>query len=842
MPISQDPMQGIKPCFKPLPPAAAVPAYPGMLQKFIRLLESVSCTMDEYDNDWMVVSPDGRRLRVPKTESGTRACSSGVMLLMSELRVTMGDGSVAFAIQEDTGRLWHRTVDNGRTMFHPIASIEAEFGIAAVEHMNGIDEFVRRCVEQVPAARLVLGVKFANKGFARTKVSASRTELRVVGPDDPRFNQIWALDLSDIAYCTARVERFRSMAQTVVDGDAATEMLARTIAAPVCQPYMHGIAFLTGPGGNGKGLTIEATAALYGRLGAPFSLAALLGVGRSSSTTNDQASIGLLTGLLAYDSDAVNPGQGLVENLKKAAAGEELSMRLLQQNVATNRATAFMIAATNRGSTLPSTPEWRRRIWITPFRSDTGEETVLRWADYLGDGTTPDDGIIDALMAGAASFAFGRPDPMTVSCLTEGLTLYGQTVRGLLMSCAPLEEHGLPDKPRVPVSHQELRDLRVGEKERREQLALMGLATASMRDVHGDGQTRQVIYIKDLKRFEPFADEWRRQNAANQAEQAEEDKSKQELIQKAQGLLLDAQPLAEMEAAQQISLLRTIAGLDGRILVPSASQWDGKGIKGSWNNDESGIPHPLHDYDLTNAPDRYGFSVSEDLLILDCDSSKQVGEEHGLDSLMRIPGVSLDDLDTLVMRSPHGLHLVYRMPDRWVGHVKASTGVHGTRIDLRPGCKSYVIGPGSHWTDGQGEHAYPGIVRLPSPKLIPCADEASQKERRLPVLPDAIARWIMSDRKCFDAPMASLPSRHHTTSIVRRDDEHVNLQPMGTGQTHDSLCSMTMQAAGRAKNRGWSPERLDEEMNRIRDAVPASHDPADTERCIESAIRKAGLE
>lgn len=832
---------------KPLPQYKPLAPYPGMLRKLCTLLSGVSCTTVAFDDNWLIISPDGRRITVPKTDAGIPVCSSGAALAMAELRVTMGSGPIAFAIQEGTGRLWHRRVENGKTMFHPIASIEAEFGIPLSDHLSGIDEFVQRAVERVPEARLVLGVKFANQGFARTYCGGGgRSRTTIVHPDDPRFSMIWSLDLSHISYCDERVKRFQHMAHLIVDEKTAAEVLARSIAAPVCQPYMHGAAFFTGPGGNGKGLTIRAIAALYKGLASSFNLASLLGVARSSSTTNDQASVGLLTGLLAYDSDAVNPGQGLVENLKKATAGETLSMRLLKQNVSSNTVTAFMIMATNRSSTLPSTPEWKRRIWNVPFRSDTTEEAVMRWAEYLGDGTNPDDGIIDALMAGAVSFAYGHPDPVAVNRLTEGLTLYGQTVRDLLMSCAPLGADGLPDRPRVPVSCPELKDLRVGEKERADQLSLMGLTTASKRDVHGDGRTRQVICIKDVRRFEPFADEWRKQDEANRREQIIEDKTKAELVGKARGLLLDAKPLMGLDTTDQIRTMQSIPEMDGWILTPKESQWEGKdekGIRAHWQDDET-IRNNLRSYNPADAPEKYGFSAGSGLIIIDCDAPKDKKSypEHGVDTLAKL-GITLDDLRTLALRSMHGVHLVYRLPADWIGRVKASTHVHGTNIDLRPGRKSYVVGPGSHWVSRRGTQCtYPGIIMLPPETLIDSADESSQKERRIPLLPSVIAEWIASDSNCLEK--SSVPEASHPASVNQGDgkrnaDWHVDIPPMGPGATHDAVRDTAMKIAGIAAKYNWPDARRNAEMDRLRAAVPASHDPQDTERVIASAIRKA---
>lgn len=846
--------EGFSILYRPLPRPKPVVPYPGLKRKFADLYQQVSCTTKASDDDWAVVSSSGRRIKVPASGFG-EACSANVALVMAELRETMA-GDFAFVLQEGTDRLWHRVRgEDGRVVYHPIASVEAEFGIAAAEHMQGINEFVARMVRQLPDARLVLGVKFANMGVARTYGDDPLiTSTARVLPGDSRFGRIWALDMSRVAYDESRVARFRRESMRIVADKASSETLARTVAAPVAQPYAHGVSDLVGVGGKGKGTTIRAMSGLYGELAGAFSLAALLGVAKTSSTTNDQATKALITKLFAYDSDSPDPGRGAVENLKKAAAGEELLMRLLQQNVAMAEATAFMVLATNHNSTLPSSPEWKRRLWIVAFRSDTSEQDVIRWRRYLGDGSRDDDGIIDALMAGAVSFAAGRPDPQASVTITEGLTVWGRALRDLLMACGPLQKDGLPDRARVWIRHKELESMRVTTKEKQEQLDLMGLAVDSMRDIHktgGDNRSRQVAYIKDTVKFAPFAAEWRACQAADEAERELDEHDTSRRIAEAEARFLHADPLpAPRPGVQgQVDLLRSVANLDGWLLTPGSSQWTGrnlKGINGDWRHDGR-LRHDLRTYDSTVLLDKFGFCAADNIIIVDCDGPApgQDRPDSGVATLAAIPGITPDILSsTLVMRSPHGVHFVWRMPDDWIGRIKASTRVHGSNIDLRPGGRSYVLGPGSHWTDATGEHSYPGVISLPPMDLIEWADEASQQERRLPMLPTPIADWISSDPKTFEATQdeGKRPLRTEQADApasAAGGDGHVPIPHMTPGDTHDKLRDTAMRIAGRARNRGWDEQRRDREMDRLRAAVPAGHDPKDTEACITSAIRKA---
>lgn len=818
----------------PLPPIRPVAPYAGMSRRIEELCARTTAATGP-DQQWDKISATGRRVRIPRDDSGRPMCGASVALALADLRDTMNaDGTTLppFCLQGD--RLWHLTGVGGRTPYHPIASVQSEFGIVAAEHMGDIEAYVRHAVYENPQARIVMGVRFSERGVCRT--GGVNTTTKFVRPGDPEWELPWALDFSEIDYDERRIARWRSEACAIVAGDNNAEMLARIVAAPACQSYQHGFGVLTGTGGNGKGSLIEAMADLYGPLAAPFDLACLLGVSRGSSTMHDQSTVGLLTGLLAYDTDAVDPAQGASEMLKKAAAGEPLSMRLLQQNVATDRATAFMVVATNQAPTFDSLPSFERRVWLVAFREQVDEDTVRDFRAYLGDGSHPDDGIIDALIAGADSFARQRPDPKTVSRLISGLDDYGKALLDRLMTCnqrdnGNVTEPWTVERARVPVSDGKLPA--AAYSERRRQWNMMGLSSGSLRDVHGDHRTRQMIYVADPLKFQPFAEAWHRQQAANQAEaDAEERRAREEttgLVDYTRRILLNAVPCETAPGvAGQVSLLRTIDGLDGTLIVPTPAQWRGKGVMAHWRDDPS-IRRDMRSCGLDDLPDRCAFSPAADVIIVDLDGA----DGDGVAALARVPGMTPAMFDTLAMRTPHGVHLVYRLPEGLKGHVKASTRVHGEMVDLRPGGRSYVIAPGSRWSDEDGDHAYPGIIRLPMPD--------QHGRRQLPVLPVPLRRWLESAGGVVEIPQsASGPTRSASTGAGQGQTVS-NMPTMRAGCTHNPLRDCAYRIAQTAREQGWSRERVDAEMLRLRSAVPAGHDPRDTEECIRSALRKAGF-
>lgn len=287
----------------------------------------------------------------------------------------------------------------------------------------------------------------------------------------------------------------------------------------------------------------------------------------------------------------------------------------------------------------------------------------------------------------------------------------------------------------------------------------------------------------------------------------------------------------------QVGLLRSVEGFDATLLVAPADAWHGKGLAVKWQDPASRVRQPLATADPARIPGVYGLLPDRHVIIIDIDAAKHGGTD-GIDTLAAIPGLTAGDLVTMVMRSPHGLHLVYRMPADWIGRVKAATHVHGAQIDLRTGERSYVVGPGSRIVVDGSVVEYPGVVALPP---IVRDEDGDGGCRRLPMLPPAFARWIMQDKSVFDVPSSSAAADGKRPYHVPMpaDDGHVPIPPMMPGATHDALRDTALRIAGRAAHRGYDRQWLDGEMDRLRAAVPAGHDPRDTDACIASAVDKA---
>lgn len=569
---SQGAMRPLEARFDQLPDMTPVAPYPGMTSRIQTLCRSVTSARSSLEL-WDIISATGRRIQIPRSKDGVPLCSAVVACALANLRDTVNGTCTAFAWDEDG--LWHLNAStDGYAHWHPVASVQSEFGIIAAEHRSDIEEYVRHAVMAEPRVRIVRGVKFADRGFCRDEDVVNNHTITVY-PDHPMWNRPWALDMGGITYDKARVDRFRRQAVAVVYPEAV-EALARMVAAPVCQPYMHGIALLSGKGGKGKGSVLNAMTGLYGELAKPFSMAGLLGVNRASSTMNEQAGEPLVTSLFAYDSDSVRiDGRGMLKNIKKATAGEEVMIRKLQQNVAVSRVTAFMAICTNHAPAFDMDSEWDRRIWNIPFRTNATEAEVQAWREYIGDEHHPGDGIIDALMAGAVSFALGHPDPKVAPRITDQLTDYGIELLDKMMTCAPLDDDGMPIDARVPAQDVICKS----EHEKREQRNMMGLASMLKRDIRGDKTPKQMVYIKDPARFRPFAEHWLAEQAAIAAED-EARRARDEADEEyARHILMEVPPFESVPGvAAQIEILREVDDLEGTLITPTPSQWQGKGI------------------------------------------------------------------------------------------------------------------------------------------------------------------------------------------------------------------------------------------------------------------------
>lgn len=158
-------MRPLEARFDQLPDMTPVAPYPGMTSRIQTLCRSVTSARSSLE-PWDIISATGRRIQIPRSKDGVPLCSAAVACALADLRDTVNNTCTAFAWDEDG--LWHLNAStDGYARWHPIASVQHEFGITAAEHRGDIEEYVRHAVIAEPQARIVHGVKFADRGFCR---------------------------------------------------------------------------------------------------------------------------------------------------------------------------------------------------------------------------------------------------------------------------------------------------------------------------------------------------------------------------------------------------------------------------------------------------------------------------------------------------------------------------------------------------------------------------------------------------------------------------------------------------------------------------------------------------
>lgn len=101
---------------------------------------------------------------------------------------------------------------------------------------------------------------------------------------------------------------------------------------------------------------------------------------------------------------------------------------------------------------------------------------------------------------------------------------------------------------------------------------------------------------------------------------------------------------------------------------------------------------------ITDKMTRYAVIPLGDCFVIDCDKPSEADGPDGWQCLQALAGDYGSQAlpATLVTRTPHGVHLYYRMPaDMDVSLLKNAVHEQNLPIDLRVSNKGYVIGPGS---------------------------------------------------------------------------------------------------------------------------------------------------
>lgn len=330
---------------------------------------------------------------------------------------------------------------------------------------------------------------------------------------------------------------------------------------------------------------------------------------------------------------------------------------------------------------------------------------------------------------------------------------------------------------------------------------VLGLENARSRALPGKGQPR-VVRVVNRDRFDVY-----RNSALNDETRPEDNWVQRALSKPSRDSLL---PLEDVGDCHDLAGIVESA-LDGNVgFAPcegkarkSGGQVDGK-VSLSWKrlnpSDDSHVDASF----ITGQMSRYAVVPLGDCFIIDCDKPSEDGGPDGWQCLQALTGdYGTDNLPaTLVTKTPHGVHLYYRMPAGMdIGLLKNAVHEQNLPIDLRVSNKGYVLGPGSV-IDGRRYE----LVDLPA-GVVPEASEAIMR-----MLKD----FGYTNGPRPEAPALSLDDVMAGRPAASNSQGMPDMSPVPEGQRNSTLHAW---AYGRLKNHPENERQIhDDLLQRGRDS------------------------
>lgn len=202
---------------------------------------------------------------------------------------------------------------------------------------------------------------------------------------------------------------------------------------------------------------------------------------------------------------------------------------------------------------------------------------------------------------------------------------------------------------------------------------------------------------------------------------------------------------------------------------------------------------------VTGKMSRYAVVPLGDCFVIDCDKPSEDGGPDGWQCLQALTGDYGSDAlpATLVTKTPHGVHLYYRMPAGMdVGLLKNAVHEQNLPIDLRVSNKGYVLGPGS---EVNGNHYE--LADLPS-DIVP---EASGAIMRM------LKDFGYTNGPRPEAPALSLDDVMAGRPAASNSQGTPDMTPVPEGQRNSTLHAW---AYGRYKNHPENEHQIHDDLLR----------------------------
>lgn len=611
-------------------------------------------------------------------------------------------------------RLWRRDVDDKDhpgdrlilNSWHPIKSIEDEYGIGA--NANSSRRNPNMAAAILREAKRAQWFPQVERGLRVDPCVWIRENGKLVeyrGENDIAVTQA----LPPTGMGNAAVQQAWNIARWLTNDEPSARNFIRLFATPWLEPFKQLSFVLSGHGGDGKTLIMRQ--AVMGVLGSErvfpgFSVAQYCAGG--GYTLNRESMNDAMDGkAFAYDDEACEVTESMLPSLRALSTGSEMQARVTGGKYRTVSPTATMVILTNMAFADSSENSDRRRFVKIDMHPAVGRSYDEYHAIELFCKKHP-----AAFFVASARLWVESDEPDLVN-LSPARQISDEAYWLITTILENEERYGQPVASRQEYRetfHTALPD---------SLLDLLGLKNSTTRVLPG-AQVR-AVRVADRARFDVYA------NALDSDVEAPDEEASME-VNALSMPSVDSLPLLDVAEScrQNAQLVEGLCmGQVGFAPCEGKVKKDGvvdEKVSLSWKRLNADLEHRSTSGTVRLDQTRYCVPLLGRVFVIDCDAPRQEGQPHGFQVLQSKIGKYDTDVlpSTLAVRSPHGLHLYYRLPANFdISRLKNAVHPDMIPIDLRVAGKGYVLGPGSVANGGKYQ-----ICDMPEMDVIPEATPA----------------------------------------------------------------------------------------------------------------------
>lgn len=762
-----------------------------------KLVDTTFTPANDYDR---VTNINGHSLQLVTNgdDNGKRktlSMAAGYQVAIWELR----EGHLRYCPSQD--RLWRRDADDTDhegprltlNSWHPVKTIEDEYHVGTNANSNDRDPRVSATIlreakraqwfDQVERGlRVDPCVWIRRDGHVVELRDGADDDIAVTQTFDPKGMSNQAIDQAEriIRWLTADEKSYRN--------------LLRMFATPWLEPFKQLTYVLSGHGGDGKSLIMRCVQMALGdaKCYPAFKISQYCSktYGLAMESMNDAMG----GKAFAYDDEAPEVTDSMLPALRALSTGSQLQARVTKGKYYMMTPTATIVLCTNMPFADSTENSDRRRFVKVEMHPAEGRSYDEYHAIERFALTHP-----AAFFAASARFWMSAGDKPDDVDLMPARTLPDEMYWIITEILTNLEKCGQPIASRDAYREEFHKSVPV------DTMSLLGLTNGTS-SLLGGGQKR-IVRVADADRF----DKYRRIVEAefSDGDAADDDTtmftSLDELYATASGMPASVLQLGlvgwNADGPQWQS--RIVDSMcEGRVgFAPCEGKRKGDRhdpkVSLSWKRLNPDDKHRTDASVINPGTKVYACVPQGQLFVIDCDENKQDPDmPNGFQLLQALVGGTYGGAAlpwTLTSKTPHGVHLWYRMPDGFdMSRLLNAVHTDGIPIDLRVANKGYVVGPGSETDDGMyqlcSDDRIPPTVPEVTPQLLDVLERLYTDQSKT-------AAPVSSSKRRGPAKL-SLGQVMAEPSATRRKGRP-DMSPVPEGQRNDTLHAW---AYGRAKN------------------------------------------